>query len=503
MESNLINKAKLNALSGYINYGITCALGFFIQPHLIRFLGDSSFGILKQIQKLMDFASVADGRAGQALKWIIANKSNSTVEEKQQAVGSSLKIWTYFLPLLIFAIVIIVHILPFSIHNIDVNSYYMVRIAGFILGINMVLNPLFQIPDAILVGVNETHKATFSKTFWHIISTFLMIYVAYLGYGIVGITLVTLGISFLNGITIFIICKHSIKWFGIKRPDKKQVSSFFNFSFWVLIWTFVIRLFLVQETLLIGWLIGAEEITHYTVTAYLYVTALSIGLMTTSAAMPGLGNMYGKKDFSACKKIVKSVREINLFIISVFACVILLLNKNFVALWMGESYYMGDWVNLLIIILMIQLMLIRNEGQIQDISLIIRDKVLYGFLAAVLGLILGIILYKFTNQIETIFTGLIAGRIFTSFKFSNLVNKIFNVKNEYNKMYIMGSFLVICCIIRKYIPFMTNWITFIIMAVLLAIIVLVVNFMLLLSKHTKKTILRTIIPQFLDNSLKK
>ena len=489
-QNDLVYKSKLNALSSYINYSITAILSFFIQPYLIRLLGNTSFGVLKQIQKLMDFASVADGRASQALKWIIANKSNSTTDEKRQAVGCSLKVWMYFSPFLIIAIAVIVYILPFSIHNLDKNMQGTVRMVGFILGMNIVLNPLFNIPDAVLVGVNETYKTTYAKTFGHIISTILMVYVAYLGFGIVGITLVTLGISFLVGITIFIICKYSVKWFGIKKPDKKQVSSFLNFSVWVLMWTFVNRLFLAEETLLVAWLIGAEKVTDYTVTSYIYVMALSIALVTTSAAMPGLGNMYGKKDFTACKKIVNSVREINLFMASVFACIILLLNKNFVTLWMGEIYYMGDWVNLLIVLIMVQLILIRNEGQLQDISLDIRSKVLYGLLAAVLGLILGIILYKFTNKLETIFLGLFIGRVFTSIKFPNLVKQIFSVKNEYGKMFILITLIVLCFFIGKYIPLITNWISFIIIAILLTIIVLLSNYILLLSKENKKIIFK-------------
>jgi O-antigen/teichoic acid export membrane protein len=491
MDKSLINKAKWNVLSSYVNFGITTLLAFFIQPLLIHFLGNTSFGVLKQIQKLMDFASIADGQASQALKWIIANKNKASKEEKQQAIGSALKIWLYFFPLLLIGIAVVIYILPFSIHNLDENLTDIVRIAGIILGMNIVLNPLFSIPDAVLVGINETHKSTFIKTFWHIISTLLMIYVAYLGYGIIGIVLVTLAISLLIGLTTLLVCKFSVSWFGIKKPEKQQFRSFFNYSFWTLIWTFVIRLFLAEETLLIGWLMGAEEVTKYTITAYIYVTALSVTLMTASAAMPGLGNVFGKQDFATCKKIIGSVREINLFIVSVFACLILLLNKNFVTLWMDANYYMGDWINLLIVVVMVQLTIIRNEGQIQDISLKIKGKVLYGLLGAILGMVLGVVLYKITQRVETIFIGLIIGRSFTYLKFPALVNRIFKVKNNhYKKIFSIVLLLVICFVSGKYIPLISSWAIFITYAVVCVAFILAINVCLLLSKENRKMLLR-------------
>jgi len=490
MTKSLTNRAKWNVFSSYVNFGVTTLLAFFIQPFLIRFLGNYSFGILKQIQKMMDFATIADGRASQALKWIIANKSKATDEEKQQAIGSALRVWIYFLPLFLIVVSVIIYILPFSVNNLNDNLIETIRIAGFILAMNIVLNPLLSIPDAVLVGINETHKSTFIKTFWQIISNLLMVYVAYHGYGITGITLVTLGVSFMIGITTLLVCKSSVQWFGITKANKQQVKSFFSYSFWTLLWTFVIRLFLAEETLLIGWLIGAEEITKYTITAYIYVTALAVALMTTGAAMPGLGNVFGKKDFATCRKIIESVREINLFVVSVFACTILLLNKNFVTLWMGADYYMGDWINLLIVVVLVQLAMIRNEGQIQDITLNIRKKVLYGLSGAVLGLILSVVLFKITARIETIFIGLIVGRIITSITFPALVNQIFELKNHYSKILIISTVFALCFIAGCRIPSCSNWWSFIAYALICVAIIVVFTYFVILSKGNKKLLFR-------------
>jgi hypothetical protein len=155
---------------------------------------------------------------------------------------------------------------------------------------------------------------------------------------------------------------------------------------------------------------------------------------------------------------------------------------------MGADYYMGDWINLLIVVVLVQLAMIRNEGQIQDITLNIRKKVLYGLSGAVLGLILSVVLFKITARLETIFIGLILGRILTSITFPALVNKFFATNTEYKKTLIIIALFSICFVISKYIPQADNWLIFILYAVVCTAIFLVVNYYCLLGEDNRKII---------------
>ena len=228
--SNLLYKAKLNALASYLNFGISSVLIFLLSPYLVSFLGNYSFGVWKSIQKILTFATVADGRATQALKWVIANdESKGDIIVKQQAVGSSLKIWLYFLPLILLIISLLVWNLPNLINNLDSSLYKSVYLVGFILGANMLINPLLAIPDAILVGTNNGYKSTSIQITGVVFSNFLMVLVAYLGYGIIGLASVMLLITLMNAVFIFYVCKKNITWLGIQKPSKEQIKDFFWF----------------------------------------------------------------------------------------------------------------------------------------------------------------------------------------------------------------------------------------------------------------------------------
>lgn len=489
MSSNLLKKAKLNALTSYLNFAISSVLVFFISPYLVNFLGSYSFGVWKSIQKILTFATVADGRATQALKWVIANdEGNTEFNVKQEAVGSSLKVWLYFLPFMLIIIGVLVWNLPNFINNLNQSMYESVYIVGFILGVNMIINPLLAIPDAILVGTNNGYKSTSIQIIGVIVLNLMMILVAYLGYGIKGLAAVVLLVTFLNATLIFFVCKKNIPWLGVKKPSKDQIKQFFSFSFWVFLWSFVQKLILSTEILLLSFLINPEMVSNYVFTTYIVQLAISISLITGSAITPGLGKVIGSNEFDKARGITRSLRDIIMFIAAFFGGAILLLNKNFVSLWMGENFFIGENPNLLIVLIMVHLVMFRVEGQVQDLSLKIKKKVIYGGLFALLSIILAILGYNLLgNKIEGVFIGILIGRVFQLFVFQSFVDKMLVMKS--NKKIILYTYLIVLYFINKLLLITDDWLVFIFTSILILSILVFICFHLFLSKHSKRKLL--------------
>lgn len=484
--SNLLHKAKLNALASYLNFGISSVLIFLLSPYLVNFLGNYSFGVWKSIQKILTFATVADGRATQALKWVIANdESKVDFSVKQQAIGSSLKVWLYFLPFMLLMISLLVWNLPNLINNLDSSFDESVYLVGFILGANMLINPLLAIPDAILVGTNNGYKSTSIQIIGVVFSNFLMVLVAYLGYGIIGLASVILLITLMNAVFIFYVCKKNITWLGVQKPSKEQIKEFFGFSFWVFLWSFVQKLILSTEILLITFLLNPETVSNYVFTTYIVQLAISVSLISGSAITPGLGKIIGANEFDKAREVAKSLRDVVMFIAAFFGGVILLLNRNFVSLWMGETYYMGEYSNLLIVLTMVHLVMFRIEGQVQDLSLKIRNKVIYGAIFAVLSFVLGLIGFELLGQrIEGVFLGILIGRILQVFIFQKLVNKMLVMKA--NKKIILYAYLVTLFFLSKVFIYSESWLGFFMNLIVTSFILFIICFTLFFSINDKK-----------------
>ncbi len=79
---------------------------------------------------------------------------------------------------------------------------------------------------------------------------------------------------------VYLICRKKIHCFGFRKPEKEEVKIFFNFSFWVLLWSFLERLLLSTEIFLIGYLITPVEVTNYSFSAYAIQLVIPIALFT-------------------------------------------------------------------------------------------------------------------------------------------------------------------------------------------------------------------------------
>lgn len=490
MPDKTIKYAKFNAISGYSSFVLKALLTFFISPFLVATLGSVDFGIWKACQKFLDFATIADGRATQALKWVIANKeSDNNFNEKRQAVGSALLVWLKFLPLLFVIIGTIVFFLPSLLNGLGEEKYSLVRSVGLILGINILLHPLLGIPDAVLVGINRGYRSTIIQSFWLVVSNIVMIVFAAIGFGLLPIASVVLMATIFNGLTILWIAKKGIPWFGINKPGKADFRNFFNFSIWILAWSLVAKLMLSSEILLLGFLVGPELVTKYTFMSYVLQLGLAISLLTGSSITPGLGKYIGAGEMEKAAKFIKNFRELIFFIAVVFASLILLFNHSFVFLWVGDSFFMGDTVNTLIAISFIQLVLIRKESQIQDLSLNIKKKVLIGFAGSLLCFFLAILFYNLLNdRIEGVFIGIIIGRLLLSVMFPVLVNKMASLKTKLTKKHLTGFFQIGICYWVGQKIIIDTWFGFFIVIGFIGGILLIFSYVCLLSQESKQII---------------
>lgn len=446
------NKIKLNALSGYLNLFINSFIMLLISPLLVKFLGNVDFGIWKSLQRILSITSVADGRSTQALKSFISNlEGDDDINKKRKLIGSALKVSFFFMPLTFIIVAGVIYFLPTFINDIPDDYISIVRITGFILGLNIILTPILSIPDSILVGTNNIYRLTNIQTLTTVLMNILFVLSSYLEYGILGLGIVSTFILLVNGLLIFLVCKKTIPWFGINKSNKEDVNVFFKYSFWVFIWVFIERLFLSTEIFLIGYLLNPSEVTKYSFSSYIVQLGIPIALLTGSAFIPTIGKFLGQQDFDNSKLMIKKVKKLLKILSLIFGIGIVLFNKLFITLWVGEQYYLGDFNNLLMVIIMIQLLLFRNDSQIQDQTLNIKNKVLVGFLGTMLVFILSIFSYKFYPSVSSIFISIILGRILISILFRRQVNNFFKLKVEFKDEIFIFMIIISIYIISTYI----------------------------------------------------
>jgi O-antigen/teichoic acid export membrane protein len=495
---SLTKKATYNAYTGFIFFLVKMIVTFIMNPIIIGVLGSTHFGIWKAVENLLGFASIADGKATQALKWVIANQESSDdYDKKRRAIGSALLVWFLFLPILLICISTLTYFAPTFIKDISPNDYDLVYHVFIVLGINLIITPLFGISESIIIGTNRGWLANLNHLVWTILSAISMYLVLIYGYGLKGLVFVIFGVSILRGLNILWLCKKNIVWFGIKRPERKEIKVFFNFSSWVLSWSFIAKFLLGSEVLLLGIMIGPEIISKYSFTSYAAITGVSLAAVLMSSMTPGLGKLFGSNEYEKCRSVVNKIRELVFAFSIFFGSVILLLNKSFVCLWEGEEIFLGSFENLVIVILMIQLILIRNEGFLIDLGLKLRVKVVFGLSSVVIIFFLAYIGFFFVSEkIWIILLSIFLGRLLLSFAFPFLVGRILKKKTlmiPLKNLIVAFLLIVLTSLSGEYQSF-DSWASFIAIGFIEVIVLTIIVYYLLLSIDGRATVFRLLSP---------
>lgn len=426
-----MNPIKKNALANYGNFVAIAILGLIVNPLLVAYLGGTAFGVWKTCQRLLNFATVADGRATQALKWFIAHQALDTDgNRKQRQVGATIVVWVLWLPFLVLLQIAIIYFLPLMINDTPPAYETTLYWVGALLALNVLVAGIVTIPDSVLVGSNMGYRSMMVSTAVTIASSFAMVIFAYYGFGIPWLGLILLVAALVNGAITTTVAKRHITWFAAARPQRNDVGALAKFSGWVLVWSLVSKFLLSTEVILLGAVFGALTVTDFIFTSYMIQFALAICLMTASAFMPSIGKLLGAGDNTGASEIASETRDIVFAFATAICCFILLFNGPFVSLWVGEAYFLGPETNVAIALAFLQLAMIRCDAQIQDTGLRIGGKVTIGVASTLLSVGLGFLLLITTSSVAAMIAGLIIGRLPMSVGYPYMVRQMFG-KNKY------------------------------------------------------------------------
>lgn len=424
---------SLNAAALICNYFVTIVAGFVVNPQLCRLLGISAFGVWQICLRLLTFVSAADGRASQALKWTVANKCESdSTEPCQRDIGSALIVWLLFSPVMCALGLLLVWLSPRLMHGLPSSQYLTVRLTCLVLVLNAILLPLQSIPQAVMTGVNRAYRCVWVDAVKTLLYVSLMIVLAYAGYGLVGLAGAAVVSTVFAGIAGVIVARRSLSWFRVKWPNSVELKSFAGFSIWVFAWALLNKLMLCMDIVLLGLLSSTTLVASYTMSNYAAQTAINLAALGVSAGMPGLGSLIGRDERHKAAAVRQEIVTICWLIVAVGGSMILVLNHAFVSLWVGPECYVGHFENLMIVLLMAQLILIRSDAFIIDVTLNMRDKVLLGYASSALAVLLGYLLGRWMKStVVGVTCGLLGGRLLLSICYPILIKRFLGCQQQH------------------------------------------------------------------------
>ena len=503
-DRSLTKKAYLNALTVGLDYAASLIVGFIIMPLMVAGLGNYFFGMWQVLNRLIGYITPASGRPGFALKATLANQQASTdYEQKRRYVGSTLVIWLLFLPLLIGIGGTASWFVPYWVHA-PAAYVWIVRAVSGLLVANMIVDTLSSVPQVTLQGENLGYKRMGMSVVLVFVGGGFTWLALYFKTGIIGVAAAVVASTLATGLFYLWVVRNHTPWFGIAKPRRSDTSQMLKLSWWFMGWNLVTSLLLVSDVVVLGLLNSIESVTNYALTKYVPETLIGVIVIIVFGIMPGLVGIIGTGDHA---KAVRLRDEINIFIwwiATALGASILVWNRIFIGLWVGAEHYSGPIPNLLIVIAAMQLVLIRSDGNVIDLTLRLGQKVILGMVSVTVSIVAaGIMVGYFRLGIVGLCLGIMGGRLIISLGYPFLISRFLGIPLLPQLLGILRpvsiTLLLFCAAaglgnLGPAIAWsgMRGWLIFILSASLTGTLMLAISFYAGLSGNQRGSILRRI-----------
>ena len=439
----LTQRASLSIVASLLDYFAKVAVGLLLTPILLAVLGRALFGVWEMLGRLIGYMSVTDGRPTEALRLLVANQQeNADSYSKRRYVGGALGVWLIFLPLLIIAGVFLVWLSPI-VGRVPAELHGTVRLTAALLVLNFVLLNLTALPESVLRGMNLSYKRMGLQGGLSIVGGLITAVALYIGAGLVGVAAAQVALTCLTGILFWYVVKKYVPWFGIAKPTRADLRRLLALGTWNTAGTFLAKLHLASDVIILGVITSSSTVTTYILTGYAAQAVTGILTLGVAAVTPGLGGLIGSRQYRTTAELRGEMIAINWLLVISIGSTILMTNRSFLQLWVGEQHYAGPLANLLIILIMTQTTFIRSDAYVIDATLKMRDRVVASGIAALFSIALSILLTP-SYGIEGLCIGVLAGRSIQTLSYPFLINSCLGLPEKPRLMRVLRPAMTMC-----------------------------------------------------------
>jgi O-antigen/teichoic acid export membrane protein len=270
-----------------------------------------------------------------------------------------------------------------------------VRTAFLVVLLAVALDRIISLPENVLRGENLAYKAMGLGALSVALGGLLSIMAILGGYGLVGLAVATLASGVPSGLSRLWVARTSVSWFGLALPSRTEFLEFARVSGWLFFSALSALLVFSSDLLLVGLLLTPSAAAVYATTgAVLRIATEPIGQFLSSGNA-GIAGLCGRREWTRVIAARLEMHMLALVMATVVGGGVLALNRPFIRLWVGEGFFAGDVVNLLLVTVAIARILLRVDAVIVDCLLDFRAKTWALCAAGLMGITIAALLSPF------------------------------------------------------------------------------------------------------------
>jgi O-antigen/teichoic acid export membrane protein len=410
-QDNLTTKALLGAISQILQITVRLFTGFVVTPIIIHSLGKELYGTWVMIQQALGYIELTDLRASSTMKFTLSvDQHRNDFRYKRQQIGASLLAIFQVIPFIISSGIVTIWFAPMIIQT---SADYMNQ-ARWALGIGVIciiVTEFASIPGNILRGMNLEYKAIGLQAIVAAITSGFVFAAAWFETGLIGLSGALVVAPLITGIVQYFIIKINIPWLGAEWPSKESIRRFWSQTVWIFLASMGYVMQNASDLLVAGIILSPTIAALYGTTGAVLRMLVDPLYAIIGAANPGIAGLCGQQAWRRVEQIRHEIHLFAFFIMITLGVGVVILNKTFISIWLGPTYYYGNELNFLLVILALQNIPLRLDTMLMDGMLKFKERAISTIATSAIGFAIGAVLAR-TNGINGLTIGIIIGRFF-------------------------------------------------------------------------------------------
>lgn len=377
----MMSERKKGAILSYIQVVLSVAVSVIYVPVLLRYLGQSEYGLYQIVGSFFSYISVFESCMSTG---VLRNYCNALGSQDKEAADVTLSMAKVIYRVMAALMVVAGVIVLFAFRSFYASSFTASELKEssailLLLFANMMVTLLGSVYLTILTG---HEKFTFLKVLAIIIQVaqpfFVILCVRKIPYAITVSTVIVV-FNVLTVLMRYLYVTRKLKIRIVKKKrNRKVIGEIVGLSATILLGCIADQIFWKTDQVILGKLFSMTVVAVYSVGAQIYMMYMQFGTQIASVFYPKVSILYQEENgLQKVSDLFIRVGRATFFVILLVLSGFIIFGREFLLVWVGEGYEAAYWVAI-IVMLPFSVDLAQNLG-----LCILQVKGQYGFRAKI------------------------------------------------------------------------------------------------------------------------
>lgn len=360
-----VNQLKAGAALSYISMGIGYLVSIIYTPIMLRLLGQSEYGLYNLVASVVAYLGVLNFGFGSAY---MRYYSRYKIKEDKEKIATLNGMF-----LIIFSVIGLVAVIAGTILAMNTEVVFGSELTieelsrAKILLMILVINLAISFPNIVFTShITANEKFVFYKLVQMIkivVNPFVVLPVLVMGYGSVGLVVVTTVLNIAIEIINATYCIKVLKMkFSFRNFDFTLMREMIVFSSFIFMNLLIDQINWNVDKFLLGRFHGTTSVAIYGLAAQLNTYYLSISTTVSSVFIPRVHRIVAHSDNNdELTKLFTKIGRIQFIMLSLILSGLIFFGQSFISMWAGTDY-IDAYPIVILLIVPVTIPLIQNIG---------------------------------------------------------------------------------------------------------------------------------------------